>query len=100
MLRLYDDKVQGKLVKVFEMVTMNSNRDHPSTPQNKDGEPQNKDADRARNLFGTLVSLARDEFCFKFCNENDLHDDVERYSVAIEAKRKRIEELRKENDGE
>ena len=70
------DRVRGKQVRVVEMVTMNTNRDHPATPQGPSGE-------LARALIRSLVTAERTRYCVDYHREHGQPDDARLYAAAL-----------------
>lgn len=71
-LRIYDKPVQ-----VLDLVMMNSNRDHPSTPQSGPSDP-------ARKLFNALVSSDKLDACASLAEELGLAADSPIYRTLAE----------------
>lgn len=68
--------IQGKPLRVVEMVTMNTNRDHPSTPQGLAGNA-------ARRLIGSLVTAERHRFCRDYHRNLNQPEDARLYEGAL-----------------
>ncbi len=71
-----DEVVDGRQVRVIEMVTMNTNRDHPSTPQGTAGRS-------ARELIRSLVTAERTRFCRDYHLERGQHSDAGLYDSVL-----------------
>lgn len=71
------EMVHEKPLKVVEMVMMNTNRDHPSTPQGSHG-------DAPRKLIGSLVTSERIKFCRDYHEGKGQLHSANLYAEALE----------------
>ena len=70
------ESFRGKPLRIVEMVTMTTNRDHPSTPQGAGG-------DAPRQLITRLISAERNMFCREHCRAEGAEEDAELYARAL-----------------
>lgn len=78
-IRKTSDRVHGKPLRVVEMVTLNTNRDHPSAPQGIAG-------DAPRKLIGFLVTAERNRFCRDYYRSLNQPEDADMYERALSQK--------------
>ncbi|HEX6711521.1 MAG TPA: hypothetical protein VF068_14410 [Rubrobacter sp.] len=79
--------VEGKPLHVLEAVMLNGNRDHFSTTR------LGEDDGLARELFGSIAGLRRNQLCFEYCKRHGLRDDAAVYREQVEASELRLREL-------
>ncbi|WAR20482.1 hypothetical protein MAR_002320 [Mya arenaria] len=80
-LNFYEDenmRLLGQPCNVVEAVMLNANRDHISTSHLGDLDA------RARDIFGAMVSVTRNEYAREYCKKNGLVDDAHEYTKAFE----------------
>lgn len=63
-------RIEGEPLRIVEVATMNTNRDHPSTPQREK---------EARKLFGKLVAAERNLYCHRYCISRNNTEDANHY---------------------
>lgn len=79
--------IDGKPCKTLEVVMLNSNRDHISTAHLGDQDSA------AREMFGTIVSVTRNEYCLKYCESKGLNEDANEYRKILNTGTEKLENL-------
>jgi hypothetical protein len=83
----YIEKLETTIY-VMDLVMLTANRDHPTTVElGKD------DGEKARKLFGCLVSLSRTQVCKQLAEEYCLIEDLREYEQIYEEQRKLLADL-------
>ncbi|RDB15431.1 hypothetical protein Hypma_004176 [Hypsizygus marmoreus] len=80
-----EDVEEAGNVYVMDSLMLNTNRDHPSTMELGDNT-----GEKARQLFGCLVSMGRAKACQGLAKEFDLLGDVEQYRDIYEEEEARL----------
>ena len=86
LLRLQHEEVGqlGVRMPVMDLVMLNSNRDHPSTMELGAVD------DEARQLFASLVGMARSKVCANLATEWGLSDDAQHYNEMHKQQHKKV----------
>lgn len=73
--------------RVFDMVMVNSNRDHKSTSE------LGQKSEQARTMFSILTAITRYKFASNFCQSHNLVNDCEEYKQAVDESTKLLTKL-------
>lgn len=92
-INFYDKRIGNIDFKILELVMLNSNRDHLSTPTFMT-EDENK---LARTLFGTMVGVTRNRFIVNYCKGNNMLGDCEEYQKMLNEGEEKLKQLMKNN---
>eukprot|EP01024_Parvocaulis_polyphysoides_P054568 TRINITY_DN5517_c0_g5_i2.p1 TRINITY_DN5517_c0_g5~~TRINITY_DN5517_c0_g5_i2.p1 ORF type:complete len:463 (-),score=35.49 TRINITY_DN5517_c0_g5_i2:313-1701(-) len=93
-INFYDEKIDDVEYKILELVMLNSNRDHLSTPT-----LIGRDGDEARMLFRTMVAVVRNRYIVDYCMKNNLSDDLEAYEKLLNEEQEKLDGLMKISRG-
>lgn len=87
-LNFYEEGIiVGRPLYVLEVVMLNSNRDHPSTAE------LGVNDNLARSIFGTIVGIRRNQFCFNYCDDHTLQDDANAYRIKLEEDHQQFDKM-------
>lgn len=88
-LDIYEDQHEyiGRPCSVLEALVITSNRDHITTSQHGDED------DLAREMYGTMVTVARSEYVVEFCKKKGLKMDELEYQNTLDKAREKLDSL-------